>query len=103
MKKVIIGLQTINGKMKTTQNTFSSASDIVKSHIYVVIQWRYFGWTICGNEYSFYKTICAFPDRKMATAFIKDIGAKYENGHYLKGEYLYTIKQLDFYNKTTSE
>jgi len=68
--------------------------------IYTIIKWIKLGYSFYPEcEYGYHSIVCSFFDRMSANEWIKkEIGAKYENGHYIKGDYLYTVKQQNLMN-----
>lgn len=64
-------------------------------NIFTIIKWKYSGTRWFGSrEYSYKDIIMSFESRKSAIEHIKnEIGAKYSNGYYIKGDNLYTVKQ----------
>ena len=65
--------------------------------IYTIIRWKYesLSWE-CSKKYVFKSILKSFKSRTDAINYIKEkLGAKYNMGYYLKGDYLYTIKQTD--------
>lgn len=64
--------------------------------IYTVVKWVF----ECQNwgrwMYGFKSILVSFNDRKDAVKYIREeLGATYSNGHYIKGDNLYTIKQTE--------
>ena len=66
--------------------------------IFTVIKWVKTGHSFfSGDTYSYKDVVMSFENRKMAYDHIRDvIGAKYIRGYYVKGDYLYTVKQTKF-------